>query len=121
MVVCESGAISIGEPYHVKDGFWKTQPHPLPMKEPLSPKDAEGNPAEWTPVEQAILERRSVRNFTDKPVSDHLIRRVLEAGRFAPTSGNCQPWKFIVITDKTIIDELDEAGITRVSGLPVDD
>jgi nitroreductase/NAD-dependent dihydropyrimidine dehydrogenase PreA subunit len=109
MVVCESDAISIAEVYHVKDGFWKTEPHPIPVKEPLRPKDKDGNPAEWTTVERAILERRSVRNYTDQPVSDHLIRRVLEAGRFAPTSGNCQPWQFVVITDKKIIDDIDEA------------
>lgn len=108
MVVCESGAISIAETYHVKDGFWKTEPYPLPVKEPLRPKDENGSPDEWTSVERAILERRSVRNFTEKPVSDHLIRRVLEAGRFAPTSGNCQPWQFVVITDQKLITEIDE-------------
>ncbi len=109
MVACEVEALSIEETYHVVDGFWKTDPHPLPIKKPLAPKDADGNRDEWTPVERAIFERRSVRNFTDQPVSDHLIQRVIEAGRFAPTSGNCQPWKFIAITDKTLIDEMDEA------------
>ena len=108
MVACEVGAISFVEAYHVDDGFWKTDPQPLPVKLPLPPKDENGNEAKWTEVERAILERRSVRNFTDKPVSDHLIRRVIEAGRFAPTSGNCQPWKFIVLTDKGMIDEIDD-------------
>ena len=37
--------------------------------------------------EQAIFERRSVRNFKEDPVPEHLVRRVIEAGRFAPSDG----------------------------------
>ena len=50
---------------------------------PLEPKDKDGKPDEWNQTERIILERRSVRNFKKDPVPDHLIRRVLEAGRFA--------------------------------------
>jgi nitroreductase len=32
----------------------------------------------------------------------------LEAGRFAPSAGNCQSWKFIVITDRKLLDEIDQ-------------
>ncbi len=109
MVACPVGAISIVEPYHVDSGYWKTDPKPLPPKMPLEPKDADGKPAEWTEVEKLILERRSVRNFKPDPVPEPLIRRVLEAGRFAPSGGNCQPWKFIVVTNKALIDELNAA------------
>jgi nitroreductase len=56
-----------------------------------------------------IMERRSVRNFKTDPVPEPLIRRVIEAGRFAPSSGNGQPWKFIVVTDKALINEMNEA------------
>ena len=109
MVACPTGAISIVKPYDVEKGsFYETQDGPLPAKMPAGPKDAEGQPDEWTEVERNILERRSVRNFKSDPVSDHLIRRVLEAGRFAPSSGNCQPWKFIVITDTAFIKEMNE-------------
>jgi nitroreductase len=108
MVACPRNAISIVEPYHVDEGFYATLPHALEAKLPLKPLDADGNPDEWTTVEKAILNRRSVRNFKDTPVPEHLIRRVLEAGRFAPSAGNCQPWKFIVITDKALIDEVSE-------------
>ena len=51
----------------------------------------------------------SRRLLEDEPVPDHLIRRVLEAGRFAPSAGNCQPWQFIVITDRALIQKMDEA------------
>ncbi len=108
MVACPEDAIFIVESYHVDKGYWVTDPHPLPAKMPLEPKDAGGAPDEWNAIERAIYERRSVRNFDDKPVPESLIRRVLEAGRFAPSAGNCQPWKFIVITNKALIDEINE-------------
>jgi nitroreductase/NAD-dependent dihydropyrimidine dehydrogenase PreA subunit len=117
MVACPTDAISITETYHVTGGFWATEPHPLPIKMPLKPRDKDGNLDEWNAIERAVLERRSVRNFTDEPVPDHLIRRVLEAGRFAPSAGNCQPWQFIVITDKALIAKMDEAVTAMMKGL----
>jgi nitroreductase/NAD-dependent dihydropyrimidine dehydrogenase PreA subunit len=117
MVVCPTEAISIVESYNVTDGFWVTEPHPLPAKMPLKPRDKDGNLDEWNAVERAVLQRRSVRNFTDEPVPDHLIRRVLEAGRFAPSAGNCQPWEFIVLTDKALIAQMDELTWATVSGM----
>ena len=117
MVACPTDAISIAETYHVKSGFWVTEPHPLPYKMPLKPRDVDGNLDEWNAIERAVLNRRSVRNFEDKPVPDHLIRRVLEAGRFAPSAGNCQPWQFIVITDRALIQQMDEAVWAMVNGM----
>jgi nitroreductase len=84
---------------------------------PLQPRDADGNLDEWNAIERAVLQRRSVRNFKDEPVPDHLIRRVLEAGRFAPSAGNCQPWQFIVITDRALIAQMDEAVWAAANGL----
>jgi len=82
---------------------------------PLDPRDGDGNPTEFNPIERAVLERRSVRNFKEEPVPEPLIRRVLEAGRFAPSAGNCQPWKFIVITDRALIRKMDEATVATIS------
>lgn len=107
MVACPMDAISIEEPYHVDSGFWKTLPHFLMPKLPLEPHNAEGKQDEWTPVEKIIFNRRTVRNFSDKPVPEPLIRRVLEAGRFAPTSGNAQPLQFVVATNKALIEEMN--------------
>jgi nitroreductase/ferredoxin len=109
MVACPMDAISIVESYHVDQGFYASDPHPLPAKLPLKPRDAEGNLDEWNAIERAVFLRRSVRNFKKKPVPEPLIRRVLEAGRFAPSAGNCQPWKFIVVTDKALLEEMQEA------------
>ncbi len=47
--------------------------------------------------------RRSVRTYTQEPVSKEQIEAVLEAGTWAPTGMHREPWKFIVIEDKKII------------------
>ena len=50
--------------------------------------------------------RRSVRSYLDKIPPRRLIEEILEAGRFAPSALNKQPWEFIVITNKELINEL---------------
>ncbi|WP_027369985.1 nitroreductase family protein [Desulfovermiculus halophilus] len=52
---------------------------------------------ENNPVLQAISERRSIRRFTPAPVSGDQIRSILEAGRWAPSGLNNQPWRFLVV------------------------
>ncbi len=61
----------------------------------------------WTCVENAVFNRRSVRKYKNEQVPESLIRRILEAGRFAPSAGNCQPWKFVVIRDRNMIYEME--------------
>jgi len=51
------------------------------------------------PVLEAIRDRRSIRRFKDTPVGDDVVGTVLEAGRWAPSFSNLQPWKFIVVRD----------------------
>jgi nitroreductase len=46
---------------------------------------------------QAMRERRSVRRFTDAPVSREDILSILEAGRWAPSGRNGQPWRFLAL------------------------
>lgn len=48
---------------------------------------------------EAIHTQRAIRRFTDEPVSDEAIRRILEAAIRAPSGRNTQPWRFIVIRD----------------------
>jgi nitroreductase len=52
------------------------------------------------PVIEAIRSRRTVRNYVDKPVSQEVIDTILEAGTWAPTGVNIQPWEFTVIKGK---------------------
>ncbi len=52
------------------------------------------------PLERAICERRSIRRYAPRPVPEALLRRLLEAARWAPSAHNRQPWRFAVITDE---------------------
>ena len=54
----------------------------------------------------AIISRRNVREFADRPISDGDLDRILEAGRRAPSSRNWQPWDFVVVTDRAQLAEL---------------
>jgi nitroreductase/ferredoxin len=62
---------------------------------------------EYTETEKVILKRRSVRRYKKEQVPDWMVHRILEAGRFAPSAGNCQPWKFVVVRDHEVLDELN--------------
>jgi nitroreductase len=61
-------------------------------------------------VFDAIRTKRAVRNFSEKPISEENIQRILNAGRRSQSSKNTQPWRFIAITDKTILKELSDCG-----------
>jgi len=52
-------------------------------------------------VHEAILTRRSVRDYGDTEVPDEALMRVLEAARLAPSASNQQNWRFIIIKDAT--------------------
>jgi len=75
-------------------------------KESAHVEIAEG--AQWNSVEQAFLTRRSIRKFKRKQVPAHLINRMLEVGRFAPSQGNCQPYKFAVIREPKLLAEMED-------------
>jgi len=51
-------------------------------------------------VLSAIRERRSIRSFLDKEVTESEIRKIIECGTLAPSAGNLQPWEFVVVRDK---------------------
>ncbi len=65
----------------------------------------EGSP--WNQVEEAFLKRRSVRKYKRKQVPEHYVKRILEVGRYSASQGNCQPWKFIVVRDRDMINEME--------------
>ena len=54
----------------------------------------------------AILTRRSIRKYTKKSITDETIKELLDAGVSAPSAGNQQPWQFIVIDDRKLLDKL---------------
>jgi nitroreductase len=61
----------------------------------------------WKKMEW-ILSRRSIRKYAPAPVSEDQIRRLLAAAMAAPSAGNQQPWHFVVITDRTVLDRIPE-------------
>ncbi len=54
----------------------------------------------------AIFERKSIRKYTNKEVQGELIEKILRSGMAAPSAGNEQPWHFIIVTERTILDEV---------------
>lgn len=57
-------------------------------------------------VLKTIESRRSIRKFTDQPVDRETLILLLKAAMSAPTAMNAQPWEFVVVTEKDIIDRL---------------
>ena len=60
-------------------------------------------------VYEAIRARRSVRAYRDKPVPQEVLTQILDAARMAPSGGNRQPWKFVVVTDNETRKKMAEA------------
>ena len=48
---------------------------------------------------KVIQDRRSIREWTDEPISEQDLGMILEAGRQAPSGENAQPWRFIIVKD----------------------
>ena len=55
---------------------------------------------------EALLTRRSVRDYTDKAISEEVLQELVKAGMYAPSAGNEQPWHFVVLDDRRILDEI---------------
>jgi nitroreductase len=59
---------------------------------------------------EAIEKRRSIRKFTGDIVPRADLEKIVDAGRLAASGSNRQPWEFIVVTDREIIDQLTVVG-----------
>lgn len=72
-------------------------------------------------VTEAIQKRVTIRRWKQQPVEKEKILRVLESGRRAPSWGNTQPWRFVVVQDPAKIQELGKAaaGQPHVATAPV--
>lgn len=57
-------------------------------------------------VLENIHNRKSVRQFTSEPVSDEHIQTMLKAAMAAPSAVNYQPWRFVVVTERTELDAM---------------
>lgn len=63
-------------------------------------------------VLEAIRNRRSIIRFETTPIEEEKIQTILEAGRWAPSVLNRQPWRFIIVKDPTIKEALSEIAPT---------
>jgi len=58
---------------------------------------------------EAIRKRRSVRKYTGDPIPVEDLRKIVDAGRLAASGYNRQPWDFIIVTDRGMIEKLKVA------------
>ncbi len=61
-------------------------------------------------VLEAIRTKRSTREFSDKPVPEEMIGKIIDAGRHAQSSKNTQPWHFIVVRQRATLQQLSQCG-----------
>jgi len=57
---------------------------------------------------EALNTRRSIRAFTPRPVSLDIVRELITAAMHAPSAGNEQPWHFLILTDREILDKIPD-------------
>ncbi|MDD4953740.1 MAG: nitroreductase family protein [Candidatus Omnitrophica bacterium] len=60
-------------------------------------------------AQEMIKNRRSIREYSDKPIPKEQVEKIIDAARFAVTARNVQPWEFVVITQAQVL--------TKIAGL----
>ena len=58
---------------------------------------------------EMIKTRRSVRRFQEKPVPEDLLLKAVELATWAPNGGNYQPWRFLIVSNKDLINQMADA------------
>jgi len=58
---------------------------------------------------ECILTRRSIRNYSDNPIPEEKLQKVLDAIRWAPSWVNLQPWEVVIVDDPAVKEELQTA------------
>ena len=80
-------------------------------------------PKQQTPAEPSALDviasRKSVRTYTDQPVSDQQVETILRAAMAAPSGMNVQPWRFVVVRDQAVKDVLAGGFNKMIAKAPV--
>ncbi len=72
-------------------------------------------------VLRTIRNRRTIRRFKSDPIEDEKLQAILDAGRWAPSFSNLQPWRFIVIKDQKLKNMLDKAARESVLHLGINE
>lgn len=71
-------------------------------------------------LKEAVEQRRTVRKFTSEPVTVEILKELTRRAFCAPSINNSQPWKFIVVTNKTLMNEMADRVHDRVYALFAD-
>jgi len=61
-----------------------------------------------------IRRRRSVREYSEQKIGREILEQIVDAGRLAPTANNIQPWEFVVVTKKGMLEKF--GSITNYGG-----
>ena len=61
-------------------------------------------------INEAIKNRRSIRKFSNQPIDDSLIKKIIEAGSWAPSHCDTQAWRFIVVKNNQLKEKIVLAG-----------
>jgi nitroreductase len=72
-------------------------------------------------VLKAIRTRRTIRRFKSDSIEDEKLQTILDAGRWAPSFSNLQPWRFIVVKNPGLKAALDEAARKNVLHLGINE
>lgn len=68
-------------------------------------------------LKDVLLNRRSIRKFTDKEISDDIINELMIAAMSAPSACNRQPWEFYIVRDEEVREKLRKSSLfTRKNG-----
>jgi nitroreductase len=64
-----------------------------------------------------IISRQSDRKYSDQEIEKEKLQRIVEAGRMAPSACNAQPWKFIVVDDKELVQSVARTASAKLIGM----
>jgi nitroreductase/ketosteroid isomerase-like protein len=100
--------------FHKEEGMWKVV---ADVCTPINRYSTEEKPEIKYTSDQAYLfnmikNRRTVRKFKSTQVPKDHILKILDAACFAPTAGNQQPWKFLVIQDRKKLDQVQKEALS---------
>lgn len=104
--------------FHKEEGMWKVVADictPIERTVSEDNKDIKYNSDQMYLLD-IIESRRTVRKFKSTPVPEEHILKILEAAHFAPTAGNQQPWKFLVIQDRVKLNLLAKKALSWYLG-----
>ena len=58
--------------------------------------------------EEILESRRSIRDYQDKPVSIEIIKEIIKDSILAPSAGNEQPWKYVIVSNKEMLKKMSD-------------